>query len=63
VHYLVGHDTHAHDQSTTAGCEGTIQTTVPTGHETGEIAGVFVAEYTDPGGLVGSDQVVLEPGG
>ncbi len=63
VHYLVGHDTHAHDQSTTAGCEGTIQTTVPTGHDPGEIAAVFVAEYTDPGGLVGSDQVVLEPGG
>jgi cytochrome c len=63
VHYIVGHDTHGHPQSTTAGCSGTIQTTVPEGHDPGEITGVFVAEYTDPGGLVGSDQVVLSPTG
>jgi cytochrome c len=61
VNYLVGHDDHSHGQSITAGCEGTIQTTLPTGHEPGEITAVFSAEYTDSGGLVGTDQVVLEP--
>ena len=59
VFYIVGHDTHGHPQSTTAGCSGTIQTTVPQGHEPGEITAVFVAEYTDAGGLIGRDQVVL----
>jgi cytochrome c len=61
VHYIVGHNDHGHPQSTTAGCTGTIQTTVPEGHEPGEITAVFVAEYTDAGGLTGSDQVVLRP--
>jgi cytochrome c len=34
---------------------------VPEGHdpETEDMSGVFVAEYTDSGGLTGSDQVVL----
>jgi cytochrome c len=61
VHYIVGHDQHGHPISTTAGCTGTIQTTVPTGHDpaTENITAVFVAEYTDAGGLTGSDQVVL----
>jgi hypothetical protein len=36
---------------------------VPEGHEPGEITAVFVAEYTDPGGLIGSDQVVLRATG
>jgi glucose/arabinose dehydrogenase/PKD repeat protein len=61
VHFIVGHDTHGHPVSTTAGCSGTIDTTVPEGHdpETEDMSGVFVAEYTDAGGLTGSDQVVL----
>jgi cytochrome c len=65
VHYIVGHDTHGHPQSTTVGCTGTIQTTLPTGHDPAldDISAVFVAEYTDAGGLVGSDQVVLEQPG
>ena len=29
------------------------------GHAGGDITAVFVAQYVDPGGLVGSDQVVL----
>ena len=61
VNYIVGHDTHGHPQSTTAGCTGTIQTTPIEGHDPGEITAVFVAEYTDPQGLTGSAQVVLEP--
>jgi cytochrome c len=61
VHYIVGHDMHGHPISTTAGCSGTIQTTVPEGHDpqSEDITAVFVAEYTDAGGLTGSDQVVL----
>ena len=60
VHYILGHDTHGHPLSTTAGCTGTIQTTA-VGHDpaTDNITAVFVAEYTDPGGLAGRDQVVL----
>jgi cytochrome c len=60
VHYILGHDTHGHPLSTTAGCTGTIQTTAA-GHDpaTDNITAVFVAEYTDPGGLTGRDQVVL----
>jgi cytochrome c len=60
VHFIVGHDDHGHPISTTAGCTGTIETIVPEGHQPGEITGVFVAEYTDPGGLIGDDQVNLE---
>jgi cytochrome c len=65
VHYIVGHDTHGHPQSTTGGCSGTIQTTLPTGHDPDidDIAAVFVAEYTDAGGLTGRDQVVLRQTG
>jgi cytochrome c len=63
VHFIVGHDDHGHPISTTAGCTGTITTIVPEGHEPDEITGVLVAEYTDPGGLIGDDQVVLEPTG
>ena len=53
VHYILGHDTHGHPLSTTAGgCTGTIQTTA-SGHNPGtdNITAVFVAEYTDAGGL------------
>ena len=63
VHYIVGHDQHGHPQSTTAGCTGTIQTSVPTGHDLGDISAVFVAVYFDPEGLTGSDQVSLQDSG
>jgi cytochrome c len=68
VTYILGHDTHGHPQTTAFGCTGTIQTTVPAGHDpaTDDLSGVFVAQYTDqPGGdlpaLTGEDRVVLEP--
>jgi len=63
VHHIVGHDQHGHPQSTTSGCTGTIQTSVPQGHAPDDISAVFVAVYTDPGGLTGSDQVQLQSGG
>jgi glucose/arabinose dehydrogenase len=68
VDYILGHDDHGHPQTQASGCSGTIQTTDPSGHdpEHDDLAGVFVATYTDPGGeglppLTGSHQVVLEP--
>jgi cytochrome c len=65
VHYIVGHDTHGHPLSTTAGCTGTIETSFPSGHDPSvdDITAVFFAEYTDPGDLTGSDQVVLQQTG
>ncbi|MFC7220173.1 PQQ-dependent sugar dehydrogenase [Streptomyces polyrhachis] len=61
VTYIVGHDTHGHPQTTASGCTGTIQTSPIDGHDPaeGNIIAVFVAEYTDSGGLSGSEQVVL----
>jgi cytochrome c len=65
VHYVVGHETHGHPQTISVGCSGTIETTPVEGHDprTQNITAVFVAEYTDSGGLMGSDQVVLRPTG
>jgi hypothetical protein len=67
VSYILGHDQHGHPQTTAYGCKGTLQTTVPEGHE-GEdnLSGVFNASYTDPGedGLppvTGSAEVILTP--
>jgi cytochrome c len=69
VTYVLGHDDHGHPQTTARGCTGSIETTVPSGHDPGQddLAAVFVAEYTDPGdgdlpALTGSDEVVLYPG-
>jgi cytochrome c len=64
VTYILGHDTHGHPLSTAAGCSGSIQTTA-SGHDptVDNITAVFVAEYTDPEGLEGSDQVVLRQTG
>jgi glucose/arabinose dehydrogenase len=68
VTYVLGHDDHGHPQTTASGCEGTIQTTEPSGHDPGNdnLHGVFFASYTDPGvdglpPLTGTDEVVLEP--
>ncbi|MGV9385176.1 PQQ-dependent sugar dehydrogenase [Nonomuraea sp. NPDC003707] len=68
VDYILGHDEHGHPQTTARGCTGSIQTTVPSGHDpdTDHLTGVFVATYTDPGGadlpsLTGSDEVILQP--
>ena len=70
VTYILGHDTHGHPQTTAFGCTGTIQTTVPAGHDpdVDDLSGVFVAQYTDEPGddlpaLTGEDEVVLEPAG
>jgi hypothetical protein len=69
VTYILGHDQHGHPQTTTSGCSGSIETTVPSGHdpEHDDLTAVFNATYTDPGdegvpALTGSDEVVLQPG-
>ena len=67
VAYVLGHETHGHPQSSTAGCTGSITTPIDTGHAgASNLSAVFVASYTDPGeggtpGLTGTDQVELVP--
>jgi cytochrome c len=68
VTYILGHDDHGHPQTTASGCSGSIQTTVPEGHDpaTDNLRGVFQATYTDPGvdglpPLTGEAEVVLQP--
>ncbi|PRX44992.1 PKD domain-containing protein [Prauserella shujinwangii] len=68
VTYALGHNDHAHAQTTAVGCTGSIETTDPSGHdpEHDDLRGVFTATYTDPGAegvpaLSGRDQVVLQP--
>jgi cytochrome c len=69
VAYVLGHDQHGHPLSSTAGCTGTIQTFVDSGHAgAGNLRGVFVASYTDKPmdegvpPLSDSDEVTLTPG-
>jgi hypothetical protein len=68
VAYVLGHDQHGHPLSGTAGCTGSIQTFVDSGHAgAGNLRAVFNAVYTDvpedpdvpP--LTGDDEVVLTP--
>ncbi|WP_028661826.1 PQQ-dependent sugar dehydrogenase [Saccharomonospora saliphila] len=68
VTYVLGHDEHGHPQTTASGCTGSIETTVPEGHdpEYDDLAAVFNATYTDPGAegvpaLSGSAEIALEP--
>nr|WP_274388193.1 PQQ-dependent sugar dehydrogenase [Salsipaludibacter albus] len=69
VSYVLGHNTHGHPISTVNGCTGVLETDLIGGHDpdVDDLSGVFVAEYTDPGGeggtdpLTGSDEVVLDP--
>jgi uncharacterized repeat protein (TIGR01451 family) len=69
VAFVLGHETHGHPQSSTAGCTGSIKTFVDGGHAgAANLSAVFVASYTDQGeggtpGLTGSDQVRLVPTG
>ncbi len=55
--FLIGHDQHAHEQTSTTGCSGTLQTLSDGEHDpNANIFGVWNAEYTDAGGLTGTDQ-------
>ncbi|MEU8386476.1 carbohydrate-binding protein, partial [Streptosporangium sp. NPDC048865] len=62
VTYLLGHDSHAHEITSKNGCSGSI--TVPTDGEhdsAANIYGVFVASYTDKGGLTSQNTRNLQP--
>jgi len=67
VAYILGHESHGHPQTSTAGCEGDFTTPIDTSHAgAANLSAVFVATYTDnPGGgetpQQGSDEVRLVP--
>jgi len=68
VAYILGHDEHGHPLNSTAGCSGSIQTFVDSGHAgAGNLRAVFVASYTDAPTdpdvppLTTDDEVVLTP--
>jgi cytochrome c len=65
---ILGHDTHGHPLDQYTGCDGTVQTTLSSGHSEGDnVFAVFEARYTDKGGaggsapLTGRAQAVLQP--
>ncbi|MFI5889656.1 PQQ-dependent sugar dehydrogenase [Actinoplanes sp. NPDC051513] len=62
VAYFLGHHSHQHQITSKTGCSGTL--TVPADGEhdnAANIFGVFVASYTDKGGLTGTSQRTLQP--
>ena len=67
VAYILGHESHGHPQTSTAGCDGDFTTPIDTSHAgASNLSAVFVATYTDnPGGgetpQQGSDEVRLVP--
>ncbi|MEU9786336.1 PQQ-dependent sugar dehydrogenase [Streptomyces phaeochromogenes] len=67
VTFIVGHDSHGHPQTSTAGCTGTLQTLADGEHDpNANIFGVIDAEYTDKGAggqpaLTTHDQHVVQP--
>ena len=68
VAYILGHESHGHPQTSTAGCSGQISIPIDEAHAgAANISAVFVATYTDnPGGgetpQSGSAEVRLVPG-
>ncbi|MFG2347501.1 PQQ-dependent sugar dehydrogenase [Streptomyces phaeochromogenes] len=67
VTFIVGHDSHGHPQTSTTGCNGTLQTLADGEHDpNANIFGVIDAEYTDKGAggqpaLTTHDQHVVQP--
>ena len=67
VVYSLGHNEHAHPQTTAAGCRGVIQTAFDSGHAgAGNLRGVLQAEYSsrvsdDGSALTGVAELVLTP--
>ena len=65
---VLGHDTHGHPLDQYTGCDGTVQTTLSSGHSEGDnVFAVLEASYTDKGGaggsspLTGRAQAILQP--
>nr|WP_211216447.1 PQQ-dependent sugar dehydrogenase [Actinoplanes globisporus] len=62
VTYLLGHDSHQHQITSKTGCSGTLTVPADGEHDSAaNIFGVFVASYTDRGGLTGTSQRTLQP--
>ncbi|MFD0969192.1 PQQ-dependent sugar dehydrogenase [Plantactinospora endophytica] len=62
VGYALGHDSHAHDITSKTGCSGTIAVPVDGEHDAAaNIYGVFIASYTDNGGLTSQSSRTLQP--
>ncbi|MBG6134122.1 glucose/arabinose dehydrogenase [Longispora fulva] len=60
--YLLGHDTHAHQITSTTGCTGSIVVPADGEHDaSANVYGVFDAQYTDKGALTTHTQHVLQP--
>ncbi|BCJ63704.1 PQQ-dependent sugar dehydrogenase [Polymorphospora rubra] len=60
--YVLGHDSHGHQITSTNGCSGSL--TVPNDGEHDDAANIFAvfdAEYTDAGGLTTHTQHILQP--
>ncbi|MEU5640982.1 carbohydrate-binding protein [Streptomyces milbemycinicus] len=60
--YLLGHDSHEHQITSTNGCSGSI--TIPSDGEhdaAANLYGVLDATYTDAGGLTGHNKHILQP--
>ncbi|WP_239118146.1 PQQ-dependent sugar dehydrogenase, partial [Sphaerisporangium melleum] len=62
VTYYLGHDSHSHQITGKTGCSGTIAVPVDGEHDAAaNIYGVFVASYTDNGGLTTTSTRTLQP--
>ncbi|TKK77210.1 carbohydrate-binding protein [Herbidospora galbida] len=62
VTYSLGHDSHAHQITSQNGCSGSIAVPVDGEHDSAaNIYGVFVASYTDGGGLTSTSTRTLQP--
>jgi Carbohydrate binding module (family 6)/PKD domain len=62
VTYLLGHDSHAHQITSSTGCTGQITIPVDGEHDAAaNIYGVFDAAYTDKGGLTSHSLRTLQP--
>ena len=60
--YVLGHDQHGHQITSTTGCSGTLTIPVDGEHDAAaNIFAVFDAEYTDAGGLTTHTQHTLQP--
>jgi glucose/arabinose dehydrogenase len=62
VTYFLGHDSHSHQITSKTGCSGSIAVPADGEHDAAaNIFGIFVASYTDNGGLTATNQKTLQP--
>jgi glucose/arabinose dehydrogenase len=62
VTYFLGHDSHSHQITSKTGCTGSITVPADGEHDSAaNIFGIFVASYTDNGGLTTTSRKTLQP--